>query len=101
MITNFDKYRQREFVKEFGSDYDELIKKCEYEFSEEWAEHEVDWYVQELMNLYYNGGVVYRIVKLPDINKLNKDKLGNHWVTDKLKPYLKKVKCILKMVFLS
>lgn len=83
MVTKFNKYKQKQFVKELGFEYEKLIQRCENEFGDrEDAEYEVEWYVTELMNIYYNGGKLYRIVMLPNKNKLNKEKLGNYWVTD-------------------
>ncbi len=83
MITNFDKYKQEKFVEEFGFKYEELVQQCEYVFGDvESAKDEVEWYLNTLMNLYYNGGEIYRIVTLRSQETLNKNNLGNHWVMD-------------------
>jgi hypothetical protein len=80
MIIEFGKYKQIQFVEEFGHKYEIILQKCENSFNDD-AQTEVDWYINELMNLYYNGGQVYRIVSLKNKKKLDNN-LGNHWTTD-------------------
>jgi len=81
IYENFSTNQQ--FVESFGFDYDELLDSCISEFgSEEDGKYELDWYIDTLKDLYENGGEIYRIVKLPNENMLNKSKLGNHWVMD-------------------
>jgi len=83
MITKFDNYKKAQFTKEFEIEYDELVQQCETVFGDiEDGIFEVDWYINSLMNLYYNGGEIYRIVTLRNVQSLNKEALGNHWVMD-------------------
>jgi hypothetical protein len=81
MITKFDKYKQIQFVEEFGHKYEVILQKCENSFHDD-AQNEVDWYINELMNLYINGGEVYRIVSLKNKKKIDDNNLGNHWTSD-------------------
>jgi len=83
MIIKFDKYKQEKFITEFGYNFEELLQQCENVFGDyKSAIEEVDWYLNSLMELYYNGGEIYRIVTLSNKNELNKSDLGNHWVMD-------------------
>lgn len=83
METKFNQYKQEKFVKEFDYDYTKLSQRVIDVFGDkEFGMDEVDWYLSSLMELYYNGGEIYRIVTLSNKNKLNKSNLGNHWVID-------------------
>lgn len=40
------------------------------------------WNLHTISNIYDNGGELYRVIWLDDINSFNKDNIGNHFVSD-------------------
>lgn len=63
--------------------YDKIVNDVNKSFSDETrSKEDVDFYLTELEKLQKNGGLIYRIVFLYDINKFDKDKIGEHWTID-------------------
>lgn len=92
MITRFKIFEDIEdnnnelnsFVNSYGYNLEQIIKDVSNEYGDnKTGEEHTIWYLTELKYLYENGGEIYRIVFLKNINKLKKDKLGNHWTFDK------------------
>jgi len=62
---------------------EELAQKIRKEFnSEEDARIEVDYYLDNILDLQDNGGFVFRLVWLKNKSKLKTKNLGKHWVMD-------------------
>jgi len=57
------------------------ITKHYGEFTEDTIEKSL-WTLYTISRYYNNGGTLYRAVWLKDINDLNKEDLGYHWVED-------------------
>ena len=75
----------KRFNENFNNEIDkeEIINKVKFEFNDiEDAEDEVNYYIDSLIDLYNNGGKIYRLVFLDNIEDLRKDDLGKHWVID-------------------
>lgn len=85
MITKFNNYLVEsidEFVNKMISqdDYDEALSKLTDNYgSNDIAKERLDLYLEEIGNLQVNGGKLYRLVFLKQINHLRKKDLGDHW----------------------
>jgi hypothetical protein len=82
MIKKFNIFNESKsnFYDILPYDRGELIELIKSEFGED-SSDEVDIYINQLKDLYKNGGEVYRLVFLDNKRDLDKD-LGTHWVMD-------------------
>lgn len=73
-------YKPKKIIREFN----EYVKNLTDNYGDEdRAKEDYFWYLNTIGNMNENGGTLYRIVFLKNIDDLNKDDLGEHWSLDK------------------
>jgi hypothetical protein len=89
MIKNWKLFKEslnefnHKFFKDFGFTYQYIYDKLIEQIGDEsWVEDEIQYYFNNLEDLYKNGGKVFRLVFLNDIDDLDSENLGNHWTGD-------------------
>lgn len=91
-INNFKKFILRENVlvkigdfiltkNDLDSKYKDKIIKHFGEYNDDTINNSL-WTLYDIENLYNNGGYIYRVIWLKNINEFDKNNLGNHWLSN-------------------
>lgn len=68
--TELEKEHKKDIASYYGSFSEDNIQNALYN-------------LHDIAGIYNKGGILYRVIWLKDVNDLDKDDLGHHWVSHK------------------